>query len=125
MERETIPWWATVVSVLGALLLVAGAVIAAVHPSMLAGPNEPVTWGLRVMAGYVVARNGALGLLLLAALWMRQRAALQTLLLLYGAVQLLDAGMDAVEGRWAIVPVALVLAAVLLLVGRRLGVRAA
>ena len=125
MERETIPWWATVVSVLGALLLVAGAVIAAVHPSMLAGPNEPVTGGLRVMAGYVVARNGALGLLLLAALWMRQRAALQTLLLLYGAVQLLDAGMDAVEGRWAIVPVALVLAAVLLLVGRRLGVRAA
>lgn len=120
MEREAIPWWVMLVAGLGALLLLAGAVIAALDPAMLAGPHEPVTSGLRVMAGYVVARNAALGIFLLIAVLMRNRVTLKTLLLLYGGVQVLDAAMDAVEGRWMIVPGVLLLAAVLLATASRL-----
>jgi hypothetical protein len=125
MDREAIQLWVTVVSGLGALLLLAGAMIAAIHPSMLSAPNEAVTSGLRVMAGYVVARNAALGALLQVALLRRERTALRTLLFLYGVVQLLDAVMDGIEGRWVIVPGVLVLAALMLATAAGLRVRPA
>jgi hypothetical protein len=124
MARDAIPWWVMAVSGLGALLLLAGAVIAAVRPVMLAGPNEPITNGLRVMAGYVVARNAALGISLLIALLMRRRAALQTLLFLFGLVQLLDAVMDGLEGRLMIAPGVLVLAVLFVATANGLRLRA-
>ncbi len=96
-------WIATVV-VIGASLLAAGAVLAVVKPSMLLGPAEPVTNGVRVYAGYLFSRNVALAVLLIAALTRRFRRNLSGMIALYALIQLLDAVMDCVEGRWTVLP---------------------
>ena len=90
--------------VIGAALLAVGAVLAVVKPSMLLGPAEPVTSGVRVYAGYLFSRNLSLAMLLIAALTRRWRKNLSGMIALYALIQLLDAVMDCVEGRWAVLP---------------------
>ena len=96
------PRWVTAVVILGALLAV-------LRPAQLLAPGEVVTGAVRVYAGYLFSRNLALGVLLVVMLRLRARGALRGLMVLYASVQFLDAIMDAVEGRWAILPVVVVL----------------
>jgi hypothetical protein len=97
--------------ILGALLMVAGACIAVLRPAQLLAPGDAVTGGVRVYAGYLFSRNLALGVLLVLMLRLRAWGAMRGLMVLYATVQFLDAIMDAVEGRWAILPVVVVLGA--------------
>jgi hypothetical protein len=71
---------------------------------MLLSPNDPISAGVRIYAGYLISRNAALALGLLGAVVFRVRTLLGAMLLLVGMVQVFDACMDAVEGRWALVP---------------------
>jgi hypothetical protein len=119
-ESTAIPLWICLVVVLGAVLLAAGAVIALVNPAMLASPHDQVNGAVRIYAGYLTARNGALALLLLALLAFRARRALGNLMALVGFIQLLDAGLDCTEARWAIVPGILVFGVIFLLGAARL-----
>jgi hypothetical protein len=114
------PWWVTAVVIVGSLLLIAGAMVALLRPQMLLSPNEAVTPAVRVYAGYLVSRNLALALMLLSALRTRARFAWQGMMVLYALVQLLDAGMDVMEHRWAVVPGILLLALLFLLGAARL-----
>ncbi len=100
---------------IGALLLGAGAAIAYANPGMLLSPHDQVSEGVRVYAGYLVSRNAALALGLLGAVLFRLRTLLGTMLLLVGAIQIFDACLDAVEGRWTLVPVVTVLGILFLL----------
>lgn len=96
--------WPAFVVVLGVVLLAAGAVIALFRPAMLVSPYDAVTPAVRTFADYFAARNLAMATLLLA-LWIAGlRRALGNALILVAAVQLLDALMDCVEGRWMLVP---------------------
>lgn len=118
-ERVAIPWWVRVVVLLGALLTAMGAVIAIVHPAMLVSPHDEINGAVRIYAGYLAARNGALALMLMVLLVMGAKRALGNLMVLVGLIQLLDVGMDIAEGRWSIVPAVLVFGIVFLVTAAR------
>jgi hypothetical protein len=115
-----LPGWVSASVIIGVLLMGAGAVIALVRPAMLVAPNAEITPAVRVYAGYLVSRNLALALMLLAMLAMRARGVLGSLMALTAFIQIFDAGMDALEGRWAIVPGVLIFAIVFFLGAARI-----
>ena len=112
--HAALPKWLPLIVVPGALLLAAGAIIALVNPVMLASPGIAINSAVHVYAGYLVARNLALALLLLVTLGMGARRSLSTLMLLTALIQLFDAGMDIVEGRWPLIPGVVIFAALFL-----------
>jgi hypothetical protein len=114
-ERKSLPVWLYVSVTLGAILMAMGAIIALVKPGLLLGPGEAVTTGVRVYAGYLWSRNLALASALIVLVARRSRYMLRGMMLLTALVQLLDAVLDAVEGRWVLVPGVVVFAIVLLL----------
>jgi hypothetical protein len=114
------PWWAQFVVLIGAVLLAAGAVIALVRPAMLVGPQARIDVASHVFAGYFAARNLALAFALIVLFILRARRALSQLLALVSLVQLFDAAMDCIEGRWAVAPGVLVLGILFLLAASRL-----
>lgn len=122
-SNESLPGWISAIAMVGALLMGAGAVIALVRPAMLVAPNAEITSAVRVYAGYLVSRNLALALMLIVMLAMRARGVLGGLMVLTAFIQLFDAGMDALEGRWAIVPGVSLFAIVFFLGAARLNVR--
>lgn len=103
-ENDAIRWFPKATSILGAILLTAGACIALLRPVMLASPHDEINGAVHIYAGYLASRNFSLAIALLVALFMGARRALNSFLLLVAMVQLLDAVMDCVEGRWPIVP---------------------
>jgi hypothetical protein len=111
--------WVKIVALIGSLLLGAGAAIAYANPGMLLSPHAQVSEGVRVYAGYLVSRNAALALGLLGAVLFRLRTLLGNMLLLIGSVQIFDACIDAVEGRWTLVPGVTVLGILFLLAAVR------
>ncbi len=106
-EKAALPKWLGLIVIPGALLLAAGAIIALVNPAMLAGGE--INGAVHVYAGYLVARNVALALLLVIALCAGARRPLSTLMVLTGVVQMLDGVMNAFEGRWSLIPGVLVI----------------
>ena len=90
--------------------MAAGALIALLHPAMLVSPRDQINEAVRVYAGYLVSRNLALAVMLLVALTRSARESLRILIILTAFIQLLDAGLDAFEGRWALVPGVLIFA---------------
>ena len=99
-----LPWWLRTIIVLGALLIAMGAIIALVRPVMLVSPHDEIDGAVHIYAGYFASRNLGLAVMLLAAMTLRARSALNTLMLLTALIQVLDAGIDCFEGRWLIVP---------------------
>ena len=73
-----IRWWLYVIVILGALLMLTGAVISKVDPAMLT--NGPITDPVRVYTDYLFSRNLSLALMLLLLLAIRARRALATLM---------------------------------------------
>ena len=118
--NSPIPWFVSMIVVLGAVLTATGAALALLHPAMLVSPDAEITEGVRVYASYLVSRNFALAVLLLAALGLRARGMLNTLLLLSACIQILDAGLDCWEGRWPIAPGVAVLGVLLFMAAWRL-----
>jgi hypothetical protein len=112
--------WVSASVIVGAVLMAAGAVIAMVRPAMLVSPNAEITAAVRVYAGYLVSRNLALAGMLVAMLVVRAHSILRGLMVLTALIQLFDAGMDLLEGRWTIVPGVLVFAVVFFLGAARL-----
>jgi hypothetical protein len=113
-KEAPLPKWLPLIVVPGALLFAAGAIIALVNPAMLASPGTEINGAVHVYAGYLVARNLALALLLLVTLSMGARRSLSTLMVLTAVIQVLDAAMDITEGRWPLIPGVLVFAALFL-----------
>lgn len=103
-NAQPLPWWLSIIIVVGALLMAAGGLIALLHPGLLVSPGDQITQPVRIYAGYLASRNLALAIVLLIAFLLRGRAALSNLMLLIALIQILDAGIDAAEGRWIIVP---------------------
>jgi hypothetical protein len=122
-SARAIPGWVATVVGLGALLTIAGAVIAIADPAILLDPADHVTGAVRVYAGYLFARNLALGVMLIALLALRARHLLVGLMVLTAAIQVLDVAVDAATGRWLLVPGLLVFAGAFILGARRLADR--
>jgi hypothetical protein len=100
--------------------MVAGALIALLNPAMLVSPGDEINDAVHIYAGYLFSRNAALAVLLVASLLFRSKATLNTLILLTAFIQLLDAGVDCMEGRWAIAPGVLIFGLLFLVASRRL-----
>jgi hypothetical protein len=118
--NQPIAWWVRVVVILGAVLTAMGAVIALVNPAMLVSPHDEINDAVRIYAGYLVARNFAIAIMLVTLLVLGARRALGNLMVLVGFIQLLDVCMDVAEGRWSIVPGILVFGIVFLVGAARL-----
>ena len=108
-ERErgpsaALPWWLCTIVSLGALLMATGALLALFHPVLLVSPHDQINAAVHIYAGYFASRNLGLALMLVVAMSLRARGMLHTLMLLTAFIQVLDAGLDCVEGRWVIVP---------------------
>jgi hypothetical protein len=114
-----VAWWARLVVIVGALLTAMGAIIALVHPAMLVSPQDEITGAVHIYAGYLAARNLAIAFLLLTLLFLGLRRSLGNLMVLVAMIQLLDACMDVVEGRWAVAPGVLVFGLVFLAVASK------
>jgi hypothetical protein len=119
-DLTTFSWWVRSIIVVGAALLIIGSVIAMVRPIMLVSPHDDINNAARVYAGYFAVRNFALGIALLVFLILRARAALAGLISLTAVIQILDAAMDVLEQRWAVLPEVIILALLFLLVAVRL-----
>lgn len=119
-RNASVPGWVSASVIVGALLMAAGAVIALLRPAMLVSPDAEISAAVRVYAGYLVSRNLALALMLLVILAVRARGVLSSLMVLTAFIQLFDAAMDAMEGRWPIVPGVLIFAIVFFLGAARL-----
>jgi hypothetical protein len=119
-QESRTPWWLATIVIIGALLMAAGGIIALVKPAMLLGPYEVINGATRVYAGYLVSRNIALAAMLLFMLAIRARGVLSSLMVLTAFIQLLDADMDILEGRWALVPGVLIYAIAFLVGAARL-----
>jgi hypothetical protein len=98
----------------------AGALIALLNPAMLVSPHDEINAAVHVYAGYLFSRNAALAILLVASMIFRAKGTLNALILLTAFVQLLDAAVDCMEGRWVIVPGVLVFGLLFLLASARL-----
>jgi hypothetical protein len=109
-EKSVIGWWPKAIAILGALLLAAGALIALFHPVMLVSAHDEINGAVHIYAGYLASRNLALAIMLIAALCLGAKGMLNNLLLLVALIQLLDAVMDVIEGRWPVATGVVVLA---------------
>lgn len=118
--RTEFPAWVRAIVVLGALLMTAGALSALVHPALLVSPHDEINDAVHIYAGYLAARNLVLALMLVTAMGFRSRGTLNTLMLLAALIQVMDAAIDCVEGRWAVVPGAIVLGVLFLVAAGRL-----
>jgi hypothetical protein len=98
-----LPTWVALVVIAGGCLMALGAILAWSRPSMLVDPNAVISSAVHVYAGYFAVRNLVLAVAMAALLAFRARHALGNLLVIVGFIQLLDACMDCLEGRWVIV----------------------
>jgi hypothetical protein len=113
------PLWVSIVVILGALLILAGAVISKVDPTLLTN-GSPMTEAARVYADYVFARNLALAMMLFFLLAIRARRMLAGFMVLVAFIQLVDSVNDLARGDWLLIPDLLVFATLFLLGARRL-----
>ena len=114
-----IPWWVSIVVLLGVVLLVTGAVISKVDPTLLTS-KSPMTDALRVYADYLFARNLAVAILLVFLLVVKAQRMLAGFMVLTALIQTLDIINDLARGDWMLVPGLVVFALVLLLGATRL-----
>jgi hypothetical protein len=118
--NASLPGWLSSSIVLGALLMATGAMIALVHPAMLVAAGAEINDATRIYAGYLVSRNLALAVMLLVMFGIRARRTLSGLMVLTAFIQLLDAGLDCMEGRWTVAPAVAIFAIVFFLGAARL-----
>ena len=114
-STATLPRWLRIVVVIGAVLLTAGAFISLLDSALLVSPHAEINPAVRVYASYTFSRDLALAIMLVIAIFLRARTILNSLMLLVGFIQILDAITDCVDHRWALVPGVLVIGLVFFL----------
>jgi hypothetical protein len=119
-NASAIPWWVRLIVILGAIVTAMGALIALFHPAMLVSSHDDINGAVRIYAGYLAARNLAIALMLGGLLVIGAKRALGHLMILVVLIQMLDVCMDAVEGRWMIVPGVLLIGVLFLIAAARL-----
>ena len=117
------PLWVSIVVILGTLLILAGAVISKLDPTLLTN-GSPMTDAARIYADYLFARNLALAVMLLLLIAIRAQRMLAGFMVLVALIQLVDSVDDLARGAFLLVPGLLVFAIVFLLGAWRLFGRA-
>jgi len=92
-----IPWWVSSIVIVGAVLMLTGAVISKVAPTLLTN-GGPMTEAARVYADYTFARNLPLAILMLLLLTIKARRMLAGFMVLIALIQLVDILDDVARG---------------------------
>lgn len=103
---RTLPWWLTVIVIIGALLTATGAVLA------IFASGEHLNAAGHNYADYFITRNLAVAVMLLVTLALRARRVLAALMILTALIQFLDAVTAIATARLGLVPIDLIFAAV-------------
>jgi hypothetical protein len=104
----------------GILLTATGGILALLDPELLVGAGEPMNQAAYTYAGYLVSRDLALAVMLLAALVLRAWQVLAGLMILTALTQVVDAIVDATTGRASLLPIILIFAVAFLIGAARL-----
>lgn len=107
-KPTALPWWLVTIVIIGALLAAAGAFAAIFRPDMLLGSGQTMNDAANVYAGYLVSRGLAVAVMLLALLILRAWRMLAGLMVFTALLQLIDAVVDLVEGRYLLLPILLI-----------------
>src|SRR5690348_1007357 len=110
-----IPVWIAVIVIIGAVLLLVGALVSKVDPTLLTN-HSPMTDSARVYADYTFARDLALAVMLLFLLFVRARRMLAGFMVLVAFIQIIDILDDLARGTFVLIPGLLVFA-ILFLIG--------
>ncbi|HEY7341896.1 MAG TPA: hypothetical protein VH591_13520 [Ktedonobacterales bacterium] len=110
-----IPLWIAIVVFIGAVLLLVGALVSKVDPTLLTN-NSPMTDAARVYADYTFARDLALAVMLLFLLFVRARRMLAGFMVLVTLIQVIDILDDLARGTFVLIP-GLLIFAILFLIG--------
>ena len=111
---KQIPWWVSIIVIVGAVLMLTGAVISKVAPTLLTN-GGPMTEAARVYADYTFARNLPLAILLLVLLTIKARRMLAGFMVLIALIQLVDILDDVARGEIVLVAGLLIFAIAFLL----------
>jgi len=117
---QSIPWWLSTIVIVGALLTAAGGILALVRPETLLESGQHMNQAAHIYANYLVSRNLALAVMLLAMLALGARRTLAGVMVLVAFVQLIDAVGDATTGRTSLLPIVLIFALAFLFGAARL-----
>ena len=98
-----ISWWVSIIVILGALLILVGAVISKVAPTLLTN-GSPMTEAARAYADYMFARNLPLAIMLLVLLIMNAQRMLAGFMVLIALIQCVDILDDVTRGALMLVP---------------------
>src|SRR5215472_154768 len=109
-----LPLWVSIVIILGTLLILAGAVISKLDPTLLTN-GSPMTDAARIYADYLFARNLPLAIMLLFLLSVKARRILAGFMVLTAFIQLVDVTNDLARGAFLLVPGLIIFAAVFLI----------
>ena len=110
-----IPVWIAVIVIIGAVLLLVGALVSKVDPTLLTN-NNPMTDAARVYADYTFARDLAVAVMLLFLLFVRARRMLAGFMTLVAFIQVIDILDDLARGAFVLIP-GLLIFAILFLIG--------
>ena len=110
-----IPLWIAVIVIVGALLLLVGAILSKADPTLLTN-NSPMPDAARVYADYTFARDLALAIMLLLLLLVRASRMLAGFMVLVALIQVIDILNDLARGAFVLIP-GLLLFAILFLIG--------
>lgn len=108
-KGRQIPWWVSIIVIVGAVLLLAGAVISKVAPTLLTN-GSPMTEAARVYADYMFARNLPLAIMLLLLLTVKAQRMLAEFMVLIALIQFVDILDDVARGAIVLVPGLLIFA---------------
>jgi hypothetical protein len=100
-REKRITWPVVVVVVTGAVVVLAGGLIAWLRPGQLLPGGVPVGAGVHLYAERMAARSIPIGVGLLVLLWLRERRMLAGLLLLVGVIEIGDTIAAIVNRDWA------------------------
>ena len=108
---SSVTWPVAAVVVAGAAVVLAGGLIAWLHPAQLLPSGTAITTGTRIYGARMAARALPLGVALLVLLAVRARAMLAALLVLVAAVEVGDAVSALAYRDWAELSGAVIVAA--------------
>jgi len=117
---NSVTWPVAAIVVAGAAIVLAGGLVAWLHPALLLPSGTPVTPGVRLYGARMAARALPLGAALVLLLALRARRMLAALLVLVAAVEVGDAVSALAYRDWAELAGAVVVAAAFGWAARRL-----
>ncbi len=118
-KSQVIPFWVSVIAILGVFLMIVGGLVSKFDPSLLTN-GHVVSQVARIYTDYMFSRSTALALFIVFLLATKSQRLLAAAMGLLALIQAIDVFDDALRGDFMLVPGTLVLACLFALAAWRL-----